>query len=171
MSTSADLFARHREAVQLNTDDDDECDDDLEDDGFSVINDSFSTSEGGANNQTTEPMPTKAKKRSEPASTKKKGKTKAAKKVSTEIDGFNAFMLTLAKDRLEERKNSCSKTATTVVLAEHFRRMSDALGSSVKAAYNCEDFVRFLDKKERKELKRYKKEMATENDSSSSESD
>jgi hypothetical protein len=72
---------------------------------------------------------------------------------------------------LEERKNSCSKTATTVVLAEHFRRMSDALGSSVKAAYNCEDFVRFLDKKERKELKRYKKEMATENDSSSSESD
>ncbi len=141
MSTSADLFARHRESVQVNTDDDNKCDNDLEDDGFSVINDSFSTSEGGANNQTTEPMPTKAKKRSEPASTKKKGKTKAAKKVSTEIDGFNAFMLTLAKDRLEERKNSCSKTATTVVLAEHFRRMSDALGSSVKAAYNCEDFV------------------------------
>jgi hypothetical protein len=97
MSTSPDLFARHREAVQVNTDDDDKCDDDLEDDGLSVNNDLFSTSEGGANNQTTEPTPTKAKKRSEPASTKKKGKTKAAKKVSTEIDGFNDFMLTLAK--------------------------------------------------------------------------
>ena len=53
-------------------------------------------------------------------------------------------MLTLAKDRLEDRKKTSSKTATTVLLAEQFRRMSDALGSTVKAAYNCEDFVRFL---------------------------
>ena len=56
--------------------------------------------------------------------------------MSTETDGFNAFMLTLAKDRLEDRKNTSSKTATTVVLAEQFRRMSDALGSTVKAAHN-----------------------------------
>lgn len=49
--------------------------------------------------------------------------------------------------------------------------MSDALGSSVKAAYNCEDFVRFLDKKEMKELKKYKKEMDRVHDTSSLDSD
>lgn len=174
MSTSADLFARHRETLQVHLDED-EYDDDEDEDCFSVNNDSFSVSDGGDNqtpgvdNQT--PEPTKTKKRSESSSTKKKGKTKAAKKVSTETDGFNAFMLTLAKDRLEDRKNTSSKTATTVVLAEQFRRMSDALGSTVKAAHNCEDFIRFLDKKEMKELKKYKQEMARVDDTSSSESE
>ncbi len=80
-------------------------------------------------------------------------------------------MLTLAKDRLEDRKKTLSKTATTVLLAEQFRRMSDTPGSTVKAAYNCEDFVRFLDKKEMKELKKYKKDMDRVHDMSSSESD
>ena len=66
--------------------------------------------------------------------------------MSTKTDGFNAFMRTLAKDKPEDRKKTLSKTATTVLLTEEFRRLSDALGSSVKAAYSCEDFVRFLDK-------------------------
>ena len=80
-------------------------------------------------------------------------------------------MQTLAKDRLEDRKKTLSKTATTVLLEEQLRRMSDALGSTVKAAYNCEDFVRFLDKKEMNELKKYKKEMDRVHDTSSLESD
>ncbi len=49
--------------------------------------------------------------------------------------------------------------------------MSDTSGSTVKAAYNCEDFVRFFDKKEMNELKKYKKEMDRVHDTSSSESD
>jgi len=49
--------------------------------------------------------------------------------------------------------------------------MSDALGSSVKVAYNCEDFVRFLDKSERKELRKYKKEMESVNNMSRSDSE
>ena len=113
----------------------------------------------------------KSKKRSTPSSAIKKSKAKVTKKVSTETDRFNAFMLTLAKDRIEDRKKAVLKTANTVLLAEQFRRMSNALGSSVKAAYSCEDFVRFLDKKERKELRKYRKEMASVNDVSSSDSD
>jgi hypothetical protein len=80
-------------------------------------------------------------------------------------------MLTLAKDRIEDRKKAVLKTANTVLLAEQFRRMSNALGSSVKAAYSCEDFVRFLDKKERKELRKYKKEMESVNNMSRSDSE
>ncbi len=91
--------------------------------------------------------------------------------MSTETDGFNAFMLTLAKDRLEDKKKTSSKAAMIVLLAEQFRRMSDALGSTVKAAYNCEDFVRFLDKKEMNELKKYKKEIDRVHDTSSLELD
>jgi hypothetical protein len=46
--------------------------------------------------------------------------------------------------------------------------MSDALGSSVKATYNCNDFVQFLDKsKRRRELRRYKSDMSTADDESS----
>ncbi len=41
----------------------------------------------------------------------------------------------------------------------------------MKAAHNCEDFIRFLDKKEMKELKKYKQEMARVDDTSSSESE
>ena len=48
--------------------------------------------------------------------------------------------------------------------------MRDAVRSSVKVAYTCEDFVRFFDKKERKELRKYKKEMDSVNDVSSSDS-
>jgi hypothetical protein len=91
--------------------------------------------------------------------------------VSSEIDGFNAFMLALAKDRLADSKKGASHTACAVELAEQFHRMSDALGSTVKAAYNCEDLVQFLDKSERVELKKYKRDMATADDDSLSDSE
>jgi hypothetical protein len=47
--------------------------------------------------------------------------------------------------------------------------MSDALGSKIKAAYQCKEFVVLLDKREKKELKIYAKEQ--EEDSSKDGSD
>jgi hypothetical protein len=45
------------------------------------------------------------------------------------------------------------------------------LGSKIKAAYQCEEFVVLLDKKERKDLKKYAKEQEEESsDSDGSES-
>jgi hypothetical protein len=110
----------------------------------------------------------KAQKRSNLKSIRQNTKSSAKKKVTTETDGFNAFMLALAKDRLADRKKGFSQTACAVELAEQFRRMSDALGSKVKAAYNCAEFVQFLDKSERVELKKYKRDMATADDDDSS---
>ena len=92
----------------------------------------------------------KAQKSSNSTSIRQNRKSNVTKKVS-EIDGFNAFMLALAKDRLADSKKGVSHTACAVELAEQFRRMSDALGSTVKAAYNCAEFVQFLDKSERVE--------------------
>ena len=113
----------------------------------------------------------KAQKSSNSTSIRQSRKSNVTKKVSTEIDGFNAFMLALAKDRLADSKKGVSHTECAVELAEQFRRLSDALGFTVKAAYNCEEFVQFLDKSERVELKKYKRDMATADDDSLSESE
>ena len=81
-------------------------------------------------------------------------------------------MLVLATDGLGENKITISTTANEVHLAEQFCRMSYVLGSNVKAAYNCDAFVQFCDKSERAgNLKKYRKEMATVDDKSSSDSD
>lgn len=91
--------------------------------------------------------------------------------MSTETNGFNAFMLASAKDILAESKKMVSKTANAVELAEQFCQMSDALVSSVKAAYNCNDFVQFGDKSERGELRRYKRGMSIADDESTCDSE
>ncbi len=49
--------------------------------------------------------------------------------------------------------------------------MSNALGNSVIALYNCDDYIRFLDKKERNKFRKYKKEMDSVDDLSSSDFD
>jgi hypothetical protein len=49
---------------------------------------------------------------------------------------------------------------------EQFKKMSDALGSKIKAAYQCKEFVVLLDEKERKELKKYAKEQEEESSDS-----
>jgi hypothetical protein len=66
-------------------------------------------------------------------------------------------------------ENKCSReiltTPNAVQIVEKFRRMNDALGSSVKVAYNSEDLFQFLDKTI--ELRKYKWDMANaDNDSS-----
>ncbi len=43
------------------------------------------------------------------------------------------------------------------MMEENFKRMSDALGCKIKAAYNCDEFVQFLTKREKKDLAVYKK--------------
>jgi hypothetical protein len=71
------------------------------------------------------------------------------------------------KTNLVKAKKMVSKTANAVELAEQFCQMSDALMSSVKEAYNCNDFVQFLDKSERGELRRYKRDMSIDDDDES----
>ncbi len=85
LTTSADLFARHRENLQLNTNEDSNDDNYVDAESFSVNLDSSVTSDG-VDKQLS--AATKSKKRSEPSSTKKKAKAKATKKVSTKTDGF-----------------------------------------------------------------------------------
>lgn len=93
------------------------------------------------------------------------------KVIMADTDGFNIVMIALAKDRLTKNKSGNLKTANAVQLAEQFHCMGDALGSAVKATYNCSDFIQFLDKSERRVLKRYKKEMGTSGNESTSDSD
>ena len=51
---------------------------------------------------------------------------------------------------------------------EKWRHASEAMGSRIKAAYACAEFEQFLERAEKKELKRYKKEQAASSSSSSS---
>lgn len=57
-------------------------------------------------------------------------------------------MLTLAKDRLTKSKATSSTILNVVALVENFWWSSNALGSKIKAAFNCNEFVKFLDKKQ-----------------------
>ena len=54
-----------------------------------------------------------------------------------------------------------------VVFADKFWRTGDSLGSNIKVALSCNDFVQFVDKKEQRELKREKKKIREMDDSSS----
>lgn len=47
-------------------------------------------------------------------------------------------------------------------LMSAFKEAKEAMGCPVKAAYQCPSFVRFLDKAEKRELKRYAAEQDAE---------
>lgn len=70
-------------------------------------------------------------------------------------DDFETAMVSFLKDVSSRNRAQVTVASKTVALAEDFKRMADALGSRIKAAYACDAFVQFLDKSERKELKYY----------------
>ena len=70
-------------------------------------------------------------------------------------DDFETAMMSFVKDASARNKVQVTVASKTVALAEDFKRMTDALGSKIKAAYSCNAFVQFLDKDERKQLKYY----------------
>ena len=57
-----------------------------------------------------------------------------------------------------------------VELMTAFNAAKTAMGCPIKAAYHCSTFMQFLDRKERKALKKYKKEQEKEDSNSDSES-
>ena len=88
-----------------------------------------------------------------------------------EDDKFNHF-LSLAIKRSEQSEpkvdNELSSATRMVEMMNAFNNAKTAMQCPIKAAYHCPIFEQFLDKKERKLLKKYKQEQ--EEDSSDSES-
>jgi hypothetical protein len=79
------------------------------------------------------------------------------------------MIASLCKTAMEKNNRQNTELVQKVELAENFKKMSDAMGSKIKASYQCKEFVVLLDKKEKKELKIYTKEQ--EEDSSKDGSD
>ena len=94
------------------------------------------------------------------------------RKQGNDVSGLDNALTALAKDTLcRNRLNDIGKNNVVndiVILAEQFKRMSDALGSKIKAANACKDFEQFLDREEKRQLQQYKR--ANEKNLSSSDS-
>ena len=97
---------------------------------------------------------------------------KKRKQGNDDGSGLDHAHAALAKDTLRRnRSNDIGKNNVVnniVILAEQFKRMSDALGSKIKAANACKEFEQFLDREEKRQLQQYKR--ANEKDLSSSDS-
>jgi flagellar hook-basal body complex protein FliE len=68
------------------------------------------------------------------------------------------------QQREEESKESkeLKETMKVTQLMSALKEAKEAMGCPIKAAYQCPAFVRFLDKAERREFKRYKAEQEAE---------
>ena len=86
---------------------------------------------------------------------------KKRKQGNDDVSGLDNALAALAKDTLcRNRLNDIGKNNVVndiVILAEQFKRMSDALGSKIKAANACKDFEQFLDREEKRQLQQYKR--------------
>jgi flagellar hook-basal body complex protein FliE len=63
-----------------------------------------------------------------------------------------------AEEESEESKELKDAMKVTQLMSA-FKEAKEAMGGPIKAAYQCPAFVRFLDKAERREFKRYKAEQ------------
>jgi hypothetical protein len=93
-------------------------------------------------------------------------------KASSEFDGFNALMMTIAKHKnaeLQATKKSDDKVDSIVHLMESWKNAREAMGCPIKAAYACPAFEQFLDRKEKKKLIKYWREMEAPLSSDSSD--
>jgi hypothetical protein len=111
-----------------------------------------------------EQEPSAAASRKKKSNTSSGRKGKKAKSGQTAQDSIDFMIASLCKDAVEKNKRQNTKVVQMVELTENFRRMSDALGSKIKAAYQCKEFYVLLDKEEKKQLKQYAREQ--EEDSS-----
>jgi hypothetical protein len=93
---------------------------------------------------------------------KESAKMKKTYKGSGDIDGFNALMMTIAKRKnveMQATKNSNDKVDSIVHLMESWKSAHEAMGCPIKAAFACPAFEQFLDRKEKKKLIKYRREM------------
>ena len=97
----------------------------------------------------------------------KKNKKNTKLKTRTHEEDFETAIVGYLKDASSRNRAQVTVASKTVALAEDFKRMTDALGSKIKAAHACDAFVQFLDKKERKQLKYYAAEQASSDSSES----
>ena len=104
------------------------------------------------------------------SSTKKKqpqNKTRrlARRVLYPEDDQFNKFMKHLIDKNREQNRpenKEMEEALRSTKLMSAFKEAKEAMGCPVKAAYQCPSFVRFLDKAEKRELKRYAAEQEAE---------
>jgi hypothetical protein len=173
-NTSDNLFVGNSTLMKSATLDSDEID--FGTDDADQMDEEQGESEDGPNTavQVDQPhTPAAASSRKKPAASNKssKGKSKKAKMSQHAADSMDYMIASLCKTAMEKNKRQNTEVAQKVELSEQFKKMSDALGSKIRAAYQCEEFVVLLDKKERKELKKYTKEQEEESsDSDGSES-
>jgi hypothetical protein len=110
-----------------------------------------------------------------------KGKSKTPRKNKTmvkENDGFSALLMSIARrkdaemEAMSKHNNSSVKKIDNMVhLMESWKTAREAMGCPIKAAYACSEFEQFLDRKEKKQLRKYRREMESALSSDSSEED
>ena len=98
-----------------------------------------------------------------------KGMSAKKSKTSHHSDPLEVAMTALVNETLRRNRTQDNPTNKMVVLAENFKRMSDALGCKLKAAYNCDEFMQFLTKREKKDLASYKEAEKSGSDSDNTE--
>lgn len=101
------------------------------------------------------------------SSKKKKQRTptkRIAGRVPAEMDGLNALLMTIAKKKsaelaATENNKTGDNVGKMVSLMTNWKSAREAMGCPIKAAYSCPEFEQFLDRKERKQLRRYRRNM------------
>lgn len=101
------------------------------------------------------------------SSKKKKQRTptkRIAGRGSAEMDGLNALLMTIAKKKsaelaATENNKTGDNVGKMVSLMTNWKSAREAMGCPIKAAYSCPEFEQFLDRKERKQLRRYRRNM------------
>jgi hypothetical protein len=101
-------------------------------------------------------------------SSKKKKQRTPTKRIAgrgpAEMDGLNALLMTIAKKKsaelaATENNKTGDNVGKMVLLMTNWKSAREAMGCPIKAAYSCPEFEQFLDRKERKQLRRYRRNM------------
>lgn len=101
-------------------------------------------------------------------SSKKKKQRTPTKRIAgrgpAEMDGLNALLMTIAKKKsaelaATENNKTGDNVGKMVSLMTNWKSAREAMGCPIKAAYSCPEFEQFLDRKERKQLRRYRRNM------------
>ena len=101
-------------------------------------------------------------------SSKKKKQRTPTKRIAgrgpAEMDGLNALLMTIAKKKsaelaATENNKTGDNVGKMVSLMTNWKSAREAMGCPIKAAYSCPEFEQFLDRKARKQLRRYRRNM------------
>ena len=81
------------------------------------------------------------------------------------MDGFNALLMTITKRKSAELTKGTvtnkheDKVSKMFSLMSNWKSARESMGCPIKAAYSCPEFEQFLDRNERKQLRRYRQDM------------